>query len=83
MTWDDDFRTIKTVTVYRRLHLIVNSLRHFKDFLKLNYLSSEPMKLKGLLQICLFSLVILYDYYEANTEADKVVPHVMARLGFI
>ena len=47
VTWDDDFRMIKTVRVYRRLHLIVNSLRHFKDFFKLKYLSSEPMKLKG------------------------------------
>ena len=49
MTWDDDFRMIKTVAVYHRLHLIVNSLRHLKDFLKLNYLSLELMKLNGLL----------------------------------
>ena len=83
MTCDDDFRMIKTVTVYRGLQLIVNSLKHFKDFLKLNFLSSEPMKLKGLLQIYLFSLVILYDYYEADTEADKVAPNVMARLGLV
>ena len=83
MTWDDDFRTIKTVTVYRRLHLIVNSLRHFKDFLKLNYLSSELLKLNDLLQIYLFSLVSLYKHYKADTEADKVVPHVMARLGLV
>ena len=61
----------------------MNSLRLFKDFLKLNYLSSEPMKLKGLLQIYLFSLVSLYDYYEADPEADKVAPHVMARLDLV
>ena len=83
VTWDDDFRTIKTFTVYRRLHLIVNSLRHFKDFLKLNYLSAELMKLNALLQIYLFSLVSLYKHYEADTEADEVVPHVMAHLGLV
>ena len=73
----------KLLTVYRRLHVIVNNLRHFKDFLKLNYLSSERMKLKGLLQIYLFSLVSLYKHYEADTEADKVTPHVMAHLVLV
>ena len=41
------------------------------------------MKLKGLLQIYLFSLVSLYEHYEADTEADKVAPHVMAHLGLV
>ena len=41
------------------------------------------MKLKGLLQIYLFSLVSLYEHYEADTKADKVVPHVMAHLGLV
>ena len=47
------------------------------------YLSSQPMKLKGLLQIYLFSLVSLYEHYEADTEADKAEPHVMACLGLV
>lgn len=54
----------------------MNSLRHFKDFLKLNSLFSKPMKLNSLLNIYLFCLVILYEHYEADTEADKVAPHV-------
>ena len=83
MTWDDDFRMSKTVRVYRQFRLIIKSLKHFKDFLKLNYLSTEPMKLKGLLQIYLFSLVSLCEHYEADTKADKVVPHVMAHLGLV
>ena len=33
----------------------------------------------SLLKIYLFSLVILYRHYEADTEADKVAPHVTAR----
>ena len=51
--------------------------------MKLNYLSSELMKLKGLLQIYLLSLESLYEHYEADTEADKVTPHVMAHLGHV
>ena len=39
-------------------------------------LFSKPMKLKSLLKIYLFSLVILYKHYKADTEADKVAPHV-------
>ena len=54
MTWDDDLRT---KLLYCRLHLIMNRLRHFNDFLSLT-LSSGPIKLNGLLKIYLFSLVI-------------------------
>ena len=36
------------------------------------------MKLNGLRKIDLFSLVILYKHCEADTEVDKVEPHVMA-----
>ena len=36
------------------------------------------MKLYSLLKIYLFSLVILYKHYKADTEADKIAPHVIA-----
>lgn len=58
------------------LHRIVNSLRNFRDFLKLNSLFSKPIKLNGLLKIYLLSLVVLYQHYEADTKADKVVLHI-------
>ena len=41
------------------------------------------MKLNALLQIYLFFLVSLYKHYEADTEADEVLPHVMAHLGLV
>ena len=39
------------------------------------------MKLRSLLKIYLFYLVILYKYYEADTETDKVVPHFSSCYG--
>ena len=39
------------------------------------------MKSNSLPKIYLFSLVILYKHNEADTEADKFVPHVMARFA--
>ena len=60
--------------LYRRLHLIVNSLRHFKDILKLNsvFRADETEWLENL---SFFPGNLIYEHYEADTEADKVVPH--------
>ena len=55
---------------------------HFKDFFDAYSLFSKPMKSKSLLKIYLFSLVISYKHYEADTEADKVEPHVSSCMVF-
>ena len=55
--------------LYRRLHLIMNSLEHFR-FMNLKSLFSNSMKLNGLLKFYLFSLVILYEH--SDMEADKL-----------
>ena len=62
--------------LYRRLHLIVNSSRDFKDFLTLNsvFRADETEWLENL---SIFPGLIYehYEHYEADTEADKVAPH--------
>ena len=82
MTWDDDFRIIKTVTVYCRLHLIVNSLRNSKIFWSLTICLQSRW---NWLVYCRFIYFpsSLYEHYEADTEVDKVAPHVIARLGLV
>ena len=59
--------------LYRRLLLIVNSLRHF-NFLKLNsvFRADETEWLENL---SIFPGNLIYEHYEADTEADKVAPH--------
>ena len=53
----------------------------FQKLFQAYSLFSKPMKSKSLLKIYLFSLVILYKHYEADTEADKVAPHVSSCYG--
>ena len=52
----------------------MNSLRHFKDFLKLNsvFRADETEWLENL---SIFPGNLIYKHYEADTEADKVAPH--------
>ena len=61
--------------LYHWLHLIVNSLRHFNDFLKLNsvFRADETECFTEILSISPGNLV--YEQYEADTEAYKVTPH--------
>ena len=74
VTWDDDLRT-QSKQLYHRLHLIGNSLGHFKVFLKVNsvFRANEIEWLTGNLSI--FPSNLIYEHYEADTEADKVAPH--------
>jgi len=73
VTWDDDLRTIKIAI----LSVAFNSeqLEAFQRLFEASFLFSKPMKFRSLLHIYLFSLAILYKYYEADTETDKVAPH--------
>ena len=52
----------------------MNSLRHLKDFLKLNsvFRADETEWLENL---SIFPGNLIYEHYEADTEADKVAPH--------
>ena len=45
------------------------------------FLFPKPMKFSNLLKIYLFFVVILYKYYEADTETDKVAPHFSSCYG--
>ena len=45
-------------------------LEAFQRLFEACLLFSKPMKLRSLSKIYLFSLVILYKYYEADTETD-------------
>ena len=45
-------------------------LEAFQRFFEACFLFSKPMKLRSLLKIWLFSLVILYKYYKADAETD-------------
>ena len=56
-------------------------LEAFQRLFEAYSLFSKPMNLKSLLKINLFSQVILYKHYEADTEADKVAPHVSSCYG--
>ena len=72
-------RTIKiaiTSVAYNR-----EQLEAFQRLFEAYSLFSKPMKLKNLLKINLFSQVILYKHYEADTEAGKVAPHVSSCYG--
>ena len=64
VTWDDKLRTIEiaipSVTFNRE------QLEAFQRLFQAHSLFSKPMKLKSLLKIHLFSLVILYKHYESN-----------------
>ena len=74
VTWDDELRTIKiaiTSVAFNR-----EQPEAFQRLFEAYSLFSKPMKSKSLLKIHLFSLVILYKRYEADTGADKVAPHV-------
>ena len=53
----------------------------FRRLVEAYSLFSKPMKSKCLLKIYLISLVILYKHYKADTEADKVAPHVSSCYG--
>ena len=66
LTWDDELRTIKIAilsVVFKR-----EQLEAFQRLFEAYFLFSKPMKLRSLLKIYLSSLVILYKYYEADTE---------------
>ena len=79
VTWDDELRTIKiaiTSVAFNR-----EQLEAFQRLFEAYSLFSKPMKPKSLLKIHLFSLVILYKHYEADTDADKVAPHVRSCYG--
>ena len=79
VTWDDELRTMKIAipsVAFNR-----EQLDAFQRLFKAYSLFSKPMKLKSLLKIYLFSLVILDKHYEADTEADKVTPHVSSCYG--
>ena len=73
MTWDDKLRTIKIAILLDAFYR--EQLEAFQRLFEASFLFSKPMKLRSLLKIYLFYLVILYNYYEADTETDKVAPH--------
>ena len=56
-------------------------LEAFQRLFEAYSLFLKTMKSKSLLKIYLFSLVILYKHYEADTEADKVALHVSSCYG--
>ena len=79
VTWDDELRTIKLAIMS-----VAFNCEQLEAFQRLFYaysLFSKPMNSKSLLKINLFSLVILYKHYEADTEAEKVAPHVSSCYG--
>ena len=79
VTWDDELRTIKIAITSVAFNC--EQLEAFQRLFEAYSLFSKPMKSKSLLKIHLFSLVILYNHYEADTDADKVVPHVHSCYG--
>ena len=80
MTWDDELRTIKLAIMSVAFNR--EQLEAFQRLFDAYSLFSKPMKSKSLLKNNLFSLVILYKHYEADTEADKVTPHVSSCYGW-
>ena len=79
MTWDDELRTIKVAIL--SVAFKHEQLQAFQRLFEAYFLFSKPMKLRSLLKIYLFSLVILYKYYEADTETDKVAPYYSSCYG--
>ena len=79
VTWDDDLRTIKIAMLSVAFNR--EQLQTFQILFEACFLFSKPMKLSSLLKIYLFFLVILYKYYEADTETGKVAPHFSSCYG--
>ena len=73
MTWDDELRTIKIAILSVALR---QQLEVFQRLFEAFFLFSKPMKLRSLLKIYLFYLVI-----EADTETDKVAPNFSSCCG--
>ena len=67
VTWDDEFRTIKIAILSVAFNR--EQLKAFQRLFEACFLFLKPMKLRSLLKIYLFSLVILYKYYEADTRS--------------
>ena len=67
VTWDDELRTIKIAILSVAFNR--EQLEAFQRLFEACFLFLKPMKLRSLLKIYLFSLVILYKYYEADTRS--------------
>ena len=66
VTWDDELRTIKIAILSVAFNR--EQLEAFQRLFEACFLFLKPMKLRSLLKIYLFSLVILYKYYEADSQ---------------
>ena len=79
MTWVDELRRIKIalLSVASNREQLEAFQRLFEAFL----LFSKPMKLRSLLKIYLFYLVILSKHCEGDTETDKDAPHFSSCYG--
>ena len=75
MTWYDDLKTIRTAIPSVASNR--EQLEAFQRFFEINPLFSEPMKLSAWFaeNLSIFPCNLIYEHYEADTEADKVGPH--------
>ena len=79
VTWDDELRTIKIAILSVAFNR--EQLEAFQRLFEACFLFLKPMKLRSLLKIYLFSLVILYKNDKADTETDKAAPYVTSCYG--
>lgn len=83
VTWDDELKTIKIAILSVAFNR--EKLEAFQRLSEAYFLFSKPTKLRSLLKIYLFSLVILYKYITKQTlrqtRSRHMSAHVMARFA--